>query len=93
MTMSKPDMGKRVLFDSNLYIRFLLLPPDKVTTISELFDHVFFCELTLVVPLAIVDEIAGRVLTKPYLAERIRGSDVERLIGNAPSHVGHHPDS
>lgn len=68
----------RVVLDVNLFISYLLIPFGRRNpTIID--DAVFSGAFTLLVSDQLLWELTQRVVTKPYLAQRIDRADVEGL--------------
>jgi hypothetical protein len=70
----------RVLLDANLFISYLLLPHGR--------NHPTVCvaaalrgQFTLLVPGAVLHELAVRIPAKRWLADRIEISDIQALVG------------
>ena len=65
----------RALFDANVFVSYLLQPA-RGGTIATLIDAAFAGAFTLLVADSLLEELARRVMTKPYLAERISRDDL-----------------
>jgi uncharacterized protein len=68
----------RVLVDANLFVSFLL-HPDRDTAANRVVRAAVGGRFELLVPGALLEELAARVHQKPYLASRIESEEVEEL--------------
>ena len=68
----------RVLLDTNLYVSYLLTPESESPAIRVL-EAAVAGEFTLLLPEAVLDELAARVEEKPYLASRISPEELATL--------------
>lgn len=72
-------MANRALFDTNLFVSYLLSSRQSSNVITTLFDRAFSRDFVLVVPLEVFDELVESISTKPYLATRIAAQTVKDL--------------
>ena len=68
----------RVLYDSNIFISYLLSPNGK--TISKLFDRNILLNTTLLLPEPLITEFATRIKTKPFLSDKISHTQLKKFI-------------
>jgi putative PIN family toxin of toxin-antitoxin system len=69
----------RLLFDTNIYISYLL-PSTQKGVINAILEGAFEGRFTLLVAQEIIDEFSRKISTKEYLARRIEQADAEELI-------------
>ncbi|GAC1357330.1 MAG: hypothetical protein NVS4B8_29700 [Herpetosiphon sp.] len=69
----------RVLFDTNIYISYLLTNAH-VGTIATIVEAMFGSTFTLLIVDELLSELRNSVSTKKYLAQRITSADLDRLI-------------
>ena len=65
----------RVLFDTNIFISYLLIP-GQAGVIREIVKAAVLGQFTLLLPEAILFELAQKVEQKPYLANRITAEEL-----------------
>lgn len=68
----------RVILDANIFISYLLTPTS-ASAISAIVESAFAKRFVPLVTGRILDELTRRVVTKPYLAQRIDMADVASL--------------
>jgi len=68
----------RVILDANIFISYLLTPTS-ASAISAIVESAFTKRFVPLVTGRILDELTRRVVTKPYLAQRIDMADVASL--------------
>lgn len=61
----------RVLLDTNVLISYLLSSPHGGGSVATVVEAVLTGRITLLLPRELVDELFGKVLSKPHLAARI----------------------
>lgn len=68
----------RVLLDTNILISYLLSPKNSV--IARVVEAGILGSFDLLLPEDLLDELAAKVRTKDYLAERIAPEEVRELV-------------
>ena len=68
----------RVLLDTNILISYLLTP-DSDSPAVQLVEAAILGRFTLLLPEALLEELAARVAAKPYLARRIKPEELAQL--------------
>lgn len=69
----------RVLLDTNIFISFLL-SPRRDSPSTTIVRASILGKFVLLLPEGLLVELAARVRTKPYLAQRIPSEDVDELV-------------
>lgn len=70
----------RVLLDTNLFISYLLTPPDRSGTIGRIVEAGFGGEFTLLLPEEVPRELGESIVAKPFLRDRIAADDLLAFI-------------
>lgn len=80
--MSLPGLRRRprVILDTNLLASFLLPPADPTRTIHQVVRHALNETYTLILPMALVEEVQRTVRAKPYFRQRISVQEAEEFI-------------
>jgi len=68
----------RVLLDTNILISYLL-HPDSDSPVVQIVEAAVLGHFTLLLPEALLAELAARIATKPYLAQRIKPEQLAQL--------------
>ncbi|MBI4009163.1 putative toxin-antitoxin system toxin component, PIN family [Candidatus Roizmanbacteria bacterium] len=69
----------RVLFDTNVFISFLLPSSDR-DTITQIIDAAFKRKFALLISQEIVEEFSNAIARKKYLSKRITNEDANQFI-------------
>ncbi|MEZ4638031.1 MAG: hypothetical protein R2856_24235 [Caldilineaceae bacterium] len=69
----------RLLLDANIFISYLL-QPDEVSSITLIVEACVVGKATLLLPEALLAELAERVIHKPYLNARIQPEELAYLV-------------
>ena len=72
-------MTTRVVFDSNLFVSYLLNPEKTTSAVVRLVESISDSRIELLVPQELLEEIAKSVEFKPYLRDRINSADICNL--------------
>lgn len=75
----------RILLDANILISFLLSVDRPTAIVHRLVSVVLNESFTLLVSHELIDELTQEVRTKPYLANRITSSQLQRLTDSLRS--------
>ncbi|HEY8600745.1 MAG TPA: putative toxin-antitoxin system toxin component, PIN family [Thermomicrobiales bacterium] len=70
----------RVLIDTNIFISYLLSPPESASTISRLVEAALLGEFTLLLPEELLAELAEKLRTSRKLSRRISVDEGQELI-------------
>ena len=69
----------RVLLDANIYISYLLSPGVE-GTVQQIIDAAFAGQIRLLVSPQLLDELARRIPSKPYLSERVSQEQLTHFL-------------
>ena len=68
----------RALLDTNIYVSYLLTP-EQSGPIVQIVHAAVLGQFTLLLPQALLEELAAKVEGKPYLAQRIKPQELSEL--------------
>jgi uncharacterized protein len=74
------DTPMRVLLDTNIFISFLLSPPQSGGTIQRLIEAVTLGEAELILPEELIEELERKLMTSPKLVRRIAPEESREFI-------------
>ena len=78
--MNTDDQRKRVLFDTNFFISFLLHPENPGSSISQILALAIGGAFQLIVPDDVIVELRKSIARKSYLNRAVGQDDLEALV-------------